>query len=149
MPRSRRAWASWNYLERASKEATQATAPCVTYWMNRLQPLATKREVFVTLNPVEAPASTHYTTAYTHPLFDAAALVAQRDFWRLQGVRQTWFCGAHWGHGFHEDGLQSGLLVAERLGGMARPWPVPAQPSRVAPVPARWTMPAPEVADAA
>ena len=105
----------------------------VTYWMNRLQPLASRQQWFVTLNPGAAPAAhaTHYSTTYHHPQFDGAALAAQRALWDIQGVQRTWFCGSYWGYGFHEDGLQSGLLVAEQLGGVRRPWAMPAQTSRV------------------
>ena len=53
---------------------------------------------------------------YDHPLFDSAAITAQRQLWSLQGRRNTWFCGAYFGAGFHEDGLQAGLAVAESLG---------------------------------
>lgn len=131
MPRRRRAWASWNFLE--SNPADEHGALCVSYWMNRLQPLATEQQWFVTLNPPHAPAaaSIHYSTTYQHPQFDHAALAAQRALWDIQGVRRTWFCGSYWGYGFHEDGLQAGLLVAEQLGGIERPWPLPAQASRV------------------
>ncbi len=55
-------------------------------------------------------------------MFDQAALAAQRQLWQIQGERRTWFCGAYLGYGFHEDGLQSGLAVAEALGGVSRPW---------------------------
>jgi hypothetical protein len=51
-------------------------------------------------------------------------MAAQRQLWDLQGQQNTWFCGAHFGSGFHEDGLQAGLAVAEALGGIARPWRV-------------------------
>jgi hypothetical protein len=79
--------------------------------MNRLQKLDTRRDLFVTLNPVRAPRPERVirTFDYTHPLFDAAALSAQQELWRLQGQRNTWFCGSYFGYGFHEDALQSGL----------------------------------------
>lgn len=131
MPRRRAAWSSWNYLESARGEA--APRLCVTYWMNRLQPLATTRQLFVTLNPERPPAAalTHYETTYEHPQFDTRALDAQRHLWSLQGTRRTWFCGSYFGYGFHEDGLQSGLAVAEHLGGVARPWRWAADASRI------------------
>ena len=131
MPRRRRAWASWNFLERGPLD--EHSALCVTYWMNRLQPLASQQQWFVTLNPGRAPAAdlTHYSTTYEHPQFDAAALAAQRALWEIQGVQRTWFCGSYCGYGFHEDGLQAGLLVAEQLGGVRRPWGQASQPSRV------------------
>ena len=66
-----------------------------------------------------------------HPLFDAPAIRAQRRLWSLQGVGGTWFCGAHFGSGFHEDGLQSGLAVAEALGGVQRPWFTPNPNGRI------------------
>ncbi len=131
MPRRRRAWASWNFLERG--QADDHTALCVSYWMNRLQPLVSTQQWFVTLNPPHAPAShaTHYNTSYQHPQFDHAAIAAQRALWDIQGTQRSWFCGSYWGYGFHEDGLQAGLLVAEQLGGLMRPWARPQQTSRV------------------
>ena len=56
---------------------------------------------------------------------------AQRELWRLQGRRRTWFCGSYFGYGFHEDGLQSGLAVAEDIGGVRRPWSVPDESGRI------------------
>ena len=58
-----------------------------------------------------------------HPIFNSETLTARRkDLWSLQGVNRTWFCGAWFGAGFHEDGAQAGLAVAEQLGGLSRPW---------------------------
>jgi len=71
------------------------------------------------------------TEVYEHPLFDAAAIAAQREFWDIQGARRTWFCGSYLGHGFHEDALQSGLAVAEQLGGVRRPWTVEGESNRI------------------
>ena len=75
-------------------------------------------------------------------MFDVAAIAAQRELWSLQGRRNTWFCGAYFGAGFHEDGLQAGLAVAEELGGVRRPWTVagevrPHLPRETADAPAR------------
>jgi predicted NAD/FAD-binding protein len=131
MPRRRSAWASWNHLgERGAPEA-----PCaVTYWMNRLQGLSSRRPLFVTLNPASdpRPQTVLREEVYTHPLFDAAAVAAQAQLWSLQGARRTWYCGAHFGAGFHEDGLQAGLAVAEDLGGVRRPWSVSNESGRIA-----------------
>jgi len=129
MPRRRRAWASWNHLGRRD----DPTGGCVTYWMNHLQGLARTPPLFVTLNPhVEPdPALTYRVQAYDHPHFDAAALTAQKALWSLQGARRTWFCGAYFGAGFHEDGLQAGLAVAEQLGGVRRPWTVAGESGRI------------------
>lgn len=130
MPRRRAVWSSWNYLARGEGDARQLTC---TYWMNRLQALGTDQPVLVTLNPMVPPREdlTHAVIAYEHPQFDMATLAAQKALWRLQGVNRSWFCGAHFGAGFHEDGLQSGLAVAEALGGVLRPWRVPAQNGRI------------------
>jgi predicted NAD/FAD-binding protein len=100
--------------------------------MNRLQNIPGP-DLFVTLNPWREPKPglVYADQKFTHPLFDAASLAAQRDIWRLQGARRTWFCGAWLGAGFHEDGLQAGLAVAEALGGVRRPWRVPAESGRI------------------
>jgi predicted NAD/FAD-binding protein len=122
MPKRRGVWSSWNYL---APQQDAFAPPCVTYWMNRLQSLPGP-PLFVTLNPYRAPApgSVHATQDFEHPVFDAASRTAQRDIWHVQGARRTWFCGAYLGAGFHEDGVQAGLAVAERLGGVRRPWQV-------------------------
>lgn len=126
MPRRRAAWASWNYLGRTDG------ALCVTYWMDRLQSLPEgSGPHFVTLNPTQEPKQILHEESFAHPQFDAAAIRAQRALWTLQGTRRTWYCGAWFGSGFHEDGLQAGLAVAEQLGGVRRPWQVPAGSSRI------------------
>ena len=123
MPRSRRAWASWNFMDQGGDADRQVA---VTYWMNRLQMLPQHPPLFVSLNPQVKPAedTIHRSFLYEHPVFDLAAIRAQQMLWNLQGLRRTWYCGAYFGHGFHEDGLQAGLAVAEQLGGVTRPWDV-------------------------
>jgi len=123
MPRARRAWASWNFLSQGRGEGQKV---CVTYWMNRLQHLPESLPLFVTLNPLVRPTqgTIHRSFLYQHPVYDQAAIRAQGLLWNLQGARRTWFCGSYFGHGFHEDGLQAGLAVAEQLGGLERPWRV-------------------------
>lgn len=138
MPQRRRVWSAWNYA------AYQAAADrlSVTYWMNRLQGLPDAQPLFVTLNPIREPdpATVHWRGEYRHPVFNTAALQAQRQLWSLQGRGGVWFCGAYFGAGFHEDGLQAGLAVAEQLGGVQRPWTVPEPSGRIyrhtAPIPA-------------
>jgi predicted NAD/FAD-binding protein len=122
MPRRRRAWAAWNYLSagRFGGEAPAAEggpSVAVTYWLNRLQPLPFDEPVLLTLNPPHAPreALTLGTHRYSHPVFDAGAIAAQRRLPSMQGVRNTWYAGAWTGYGFHEDGLKSGLAVAGAL----------------------------------
>ncbi|MEQ1931861.1 MAG: FAD-dependent oxidoreductase [Parvularculaceae bacterium] len=126
MPRRPRAWASWNFVgddDRAS----------VTYWMNRLQDLDCEENVFVTLNPLRPIAPDRIVAAfgYTHPMFDLGAWRAQQEIWSLQGVGGVWFCGAHFGQGFHEDAVQAGLAVAEAIGGVRRPWTVQNESGRI------------------
>lgn len=130
MPRRRRLWSSWNYLGTGSRLHRDLS---VTYWMNALQPLGTKQDYFVTLNPIMPIANQHVIAEldYQHPQFDAAALGAQRRLWSLQGRRNTWFCGSYFGYGFHEDSLQSGLAVAEMLGSVRRPWSVENESGRL------------------
>ncbi|WP_420383684.1 NAD(P)/FAD-dependent oxidoreductase [Novosphingobium sp.] len=124
MPRRRRVWSAWNY---AASGKADTSALSVTYWMNCLQTwLPADLPLFLTLNPLAEPdpALVHARIVYDHPVFDAPAGAAQAELWGLQGQRRTWFCGAHFGAGFHEDGLQAGLAVAEALGGGRRPWAV-------------------------
>ncbi|TZG28836.1 NAD(P)/FAD-dependent oxidoreductase [Sphingomonas montanisoli] len=131
MPKRRSLWGAWNYFGR--RHANDATGDlCVSYWMNRLQGFETKRPLIVTLNPNRAIGAGHEInrTTFEHPIFDHAALEAQREIWGIQGTRNTFFCGAHLGAGFHEDGLQSGLAVAEMLGAK-RPWSVESPNGRL------------------
>jgi predicted NAD/FAD-binding protein len=129
MPSRRHWWSSWNYLGHTG-DHSEAT---VTYWMNLLQDLPTKTDLFVTLNPPSRLklAGEVQRIDYEHPLFDGAAMAAQKGLWSLQGTRNTWFCGAYFGAGFHEDGLQAGLAVAEQLGGGRRPWTVADESGRI------------------
>ncbi len=122
MPRRRKAWSSWNYLgQRVPGGGTNGL--CVSYWMNRLQGIDHPRPLIMTLNPNRepTPGSIIDATEFDHPLFDNAAMAAQRDFWPIQGENRTYYCGAWLGAGFHEDGLQAGLAVAEAIGA-ERPW---------------------------
>lgn len=130
MPRRRAVWASWNYLSRRHMDGADLS---VTYWMNRLQGIPESRQLFVTLNPVvePRPETVVWEGTYEHPLFDREAILAQERLWSLQGNLNTWFCGAYFGSGFHEDGLQAGLAVAEELGGVRRPWQVHGESGRI------------------
>lgn len=132
MPSNMRVWASWNYIARESTGLERTQPLMVSYWMNRLQPIG-GQPLFLTLNPSHAPKAdyTHHTQVYQHPIFDAAAVAAQSQLWSLQGVNRIWFCGAYFGAGFHEDGLQAGLAVAEALGGVRRPWSVAGESARI------------------
>jgi predicted NAD/FAD-binding protein len=132
MPRRRRAWASWNYIGDDDRAE-------VTYWMNRLQNLGCSQDIFVTLNPIGpiAPDASVAAFDYAHPMFDIAAARAQRAIWAIQGRGGIWYCGAHFGQGFHEDGLQAGLAVAEAIGEARRPWRVENESGRIC-LPQEW-----------
>jgi predicted NAD/FAD-binding protein len=123
MPKQRRCWASWNYRSEGQGEDT---AVSVSYWMNKLQGIDPAYPMFVTLNPARPIAEEHVFDRheFDHPVFDNAAIAAQSRVQQMQGARNTWFCGAHLRHGFHEDGLWSAVTVAERLGASI-PWVVP------------------------
>ncbi len=131
MPKRRRVWSSWNFIGGRPEEDGRRL--CVTYWMNRLQSLAPGDPLFVTLNPVREPfpGMVIRDIEYAHPHFDADAMASQRDLWSLQGRRRTWYCGSYFDYGFHEDALQSGLAVAEQLGGQKRPWNVVGESDRI------------------
>ena len=135
MPKRKATWSAWNYVSTKEKSAQL----CVSYWMNALQHLETKQNLFVTLNPSHQPAkgTVLRTFHYAHPIFNNDALKAQKHLWRIQGHHRTWYCGAYLGYGFHEDGLQSGLAVAEALGGTPRPWVCDNPNGRIA-LPQNW-----------
>ena len=114
LPRRRRAWASWNY--HLQDQPTGRST--VTYHMNRLQSLRSRSEICVTLNRREAidPESVIEAIPYDHPVYTHAGLAAQERWDEVSGRRRTHYCGAYWGHGFHEDGVASALRVCERFG---------------------------------
>ena len=95
----------------------------MTYWMNLLQHLETNQNIFVTLNPYKLPKKTTIFRKinYSHPIFDKNAVYAQK-FINNQNNKNIWFCGAYLGYGFHEDGIKSGLEVAEKIIKSKRPW---------------------------
>lgn len=116
LPRRRRAWAAWNY-ERAADRSREQNAVCLHYLINRLQPLPWRTPVIVSMNPAR-PLRDDCALGqwdYAHPVFDRAAVQAQRELEGIQGRSRVWFCGAWTRYGFHEDGLMSGLAVARAL----------------------------------
>ena len=104
-----------NYL--ASEQPDGARAVSVTYWMNRLQGLRAARDYLVSLNPLTEPdpAKVLAEMTYDHPVFDQAAMDAQRELATLQGADRVYFCGSYFGYGFHEDALRAAVDVADRL----------------------------------
>ena len=116
LPSKRLAWAAWNY-ERAASSGRESAQVCLHYLLNMLQPLPFAQPVVVSLNPLREIPRSHVMGEfdYSHPVFDLAAIRAQAGVPALQGQQHTYFCGAWTGYGFHEDGLKSGLAVAEQL----------------------------------
>jgi len=111
LPRQRAARASWSY------RLCRSGAVEVSYWLNRLQAIRSDVDYLVTLDPKTpiADGAVLYETRMSHPLFDLAALEARRRLARCQGERSTYFAGAYFGFGFHEDGFRSGLAAAAQL----------------------------------
>jgi predicted NAD/FAD-binding protein len=114
LPRNKRAWAAWNY-HRLETDSDRAT---LTYHLNQLQGLSSTVPLLVTLNREDAidPERVLASMDYSHPVLDPPAIAAQRQHAALNGARQTWFCGAYWGYGFHEDGVRSAVETCRALG---------------------------------
>ena len=114
LPRTRRAWASWNYYMLASEESEVT----LTYNLNQLQGHKSAEPILETLNPTITidPAKVLARMTYHHPIYSVQAIDAQRRYAEISGQRGTYFCGAYWGYGFHEDGVRSALAVADCFG---------------------------------
>jgi len=118
LPRTKRCWAAWNYKTTYTKNQIQSVS--VDYLINKLQPLPAalhQEPIIVSLNPLIEPKAdlVFKEITYSHPIFDAKAISAQKNLSLIQGKAGIWFCGAWSGYGFHEDGLRSGELVAADL----------------------------------
>jgi uncharacterized protein len=121
MPQRPRAWAAWNALI-----PEEPATPCtVSYWMNLLQGIESAKPLIVTLNPTRRidPAKVLRSLQYAHPVYTGASVAARARKAEIQGARRTWFAGAYWGWGFHEDGMRSAVEVAAAL---EVPWPARA-----------------------
>ena len=128
LPRRRKAWAAWNaWLPRDPEEACT-----VSYCMNLLQGIESPDPFVVTLNRSDAidPDKVLARMRYHHPVYSHASVAAQKRKDEIQGRRRTWFAGAYWGWGFHEDGMRSAVEVAAGLGVR---WPSVTIPSGVSP----------------
>ncbi|MBC6428245.1 MAG: FAD-dependent oxidoreductase [Cellvibrionales bacterium] len=123
LPRNKTAWASWNYR----LSTTPGAPPIVSYNMNRLQRIDCPDTFIVTLNATAQldPAKIIGRYRYAHPQFSPAATAAQHRWPEINGTNRTWFCGAYWRNGFHEDGCWSALRIARKLG---TDWPGPLTP---------------------
>jgi len=118
LPQTKRCWAAWNYKTTYARNQIQSVS--VDYLINKLQPLPAalhQEPIIVSLNPLVEPKPDliFQEIAYSHPIFDAKAISAQKNLSLIQGKGGIWFCGAWTGYGFHEDGLRSGELVAADL----------------------------------
>jgi uncharacterized protein len=113
LPRRRAAWSSWNF--HLSEEPAQRTT--VTYWMNNLQNLRSRRQLLLTLNRGEQidPELVLRRFSYDHPVYTAEGVRAQGRHEEISGVHHTHYCGAYWGWGFHEDGVLSAIHACERI----------------------------------
>lgn len=116
MPKNRNAWASWVYLSEKKEDKSHQVS--LSYWMNNLQPLETEMPIIVTLNPGHEPDPklTYNDYLFDHPVFDEAAITNQARIDNIQGANRLWFCGAYQRYGFHEDGLDSAVKMAKRMG---------------------------------
>jgi predicted NAD/FAD-binding protein len=112
LPRRQSAWASWNYYC-SGRHAGRAT---LTYNMNILQRLNKRQPYLVSLNQEVAEDKVLGRFTYAHPMFNPAAIEAQRQWHTISGIDHVHFCGAYWFNGFHEDGVKSGLRVCRALG---------------------------------
>ena len=113
MPVRKNIWSSWNAI--IDKENPNKT--CVTYWLNKLQNLKTKKNYFLTLNPIVPIIDNKIIkkVEFTHPIYDMKTLNAQKHLLELQGKNNSWFCGSYFGYGFHEDGLKSAIDISNML----------------------------------
>ncbi|EPA0544947.1 NAD(P)/FAD-dependent oxidoreductase [Vibrio alginolyticus] len=116
LPKRKAAWASWNYLLEGSEEEQQRL-PSLTYNMNILQHIQSEHTFCVTLNSTEQINSNKVLRSFTyhHPVFTSESIAAQQRKKEIQGKQSTWFCGAYWYNGFHEDGVRSALDVVKEL----------------------------------
>ncbi len=104
-------YAAWNY-----KSGVNAEAVTLSYWINRLQNLDSNKEYFVSLNEIDSLSHVIERISYEHPQFDKKAIDAQKHKHTIDGKNNTYFAGAYWRYGFHEDGLWSANDVAHQLG---------------------------------
>ena len=113
LPRRKATWSSWNYMLQSYTQHP----PILTYSMNILQGIKSDVEFCVTLNATNQidPQKILGQYEYAHPVFSQAAMQAQEKWENINGVNRTWFCGAYWFNGFHEDGVNSALRVVKAM----------------------------------
>lgn len=104
-------YAAWNYTNNKDR-----TSVSLSYWINRLQNLKTKKDYFVTLNEDYKFQDYIEEVSYEHPQFDRKAIQAQEKRDLINGKNNSYFAGAYWRYGFHEDGLYSANTIAKEFG---------------------------------
>ncbi len=116
LPPVPRAWAAWNCLR--PREGNGSSAIPVSYYMNRLQKLETSRHYCVSLNLEREVPDPHVIERllYTHPMYTFDSMGTQSELTRLNGSRNTYFCGSYFGYGFHEDAVRSAVQVGQQFG---------------------------------
>ena len=110
MPQRKLSWSSWNFIKKSDSDNFS-----LTYWMNKLQNLPSKKNYFVTINPSKLPKNIIDQTIFEHPIFSLETLKAQKELYKIQGKKNTYFCGSYFGYGFHEDGIQSAASLCKYL----------------------------------
>ncbi|MDC0074862.1 NAD(P)-binding protein [Alphaproteobacteria bacterium] len=115
MPLRKIAWSSWNYSDNSKNLDGM---PSVTYWVNRLQQIKIDKNIFISLNPQTQPKEEFIIEKfkYNHPVFNVKIVDMLKKLSSIQGINNSWHCGAWTGYGFHEDGFSSGMKVASSLG---------------------------------
>ena len=125
MPKIKSLWSSWNYFSNLDSNSKNNDKPVqMTYWMNLLQNINKEFPLFITLNPKKNSIEKKYIfkeISYNHPIFNKKSLLGQSQLETIQGKDNLWYAGAWTGYGFHEDGIISGLRIAEKLGSKC-PW---------------------------
>lgn len=113
MPKARNCWSSWNVRARSRSDDDRAIS--LTYYLNKLQPLKTNLDYFITLNPSSKLDSKIQTFEYAHPQFNFSAIEQQKKISNIQGRDGIYLAGAWTRYGFHEDGILSAIKVGELL----------------------------------
>ncbi len=131
MPINKRIWSSWNYTRKIKTDNMNLS---MTYWLNNIQKLNTQKKFFLTLNPEKEIQSSkiHEEINFTHPIFDLSNKEVKTEIMKRQGQNDIWVCGSFLGYGFHEDGIQSGILVGEDITKEDRPWTIDKSWNRIA-----------------
>ena len=113
MPKLKKTWSSWNFFNDQGDCS-------LTYWMNLLQTLETKKNIFVSLNQ-NFQNNIFYETEYDHPIFNNESVLSQKSIGEIQGHKNSYYTGSYLGYGFHEDGIQSAVYISKMLG-VDIPW---------------------------